>query len=160
MLRYGREAFVGVVAGAILGAVLYIGTAVPALVAGNSVTAQLFPIGIAVSGLAGSLVGVVVVFGVLVALVVRDRELDAGRRTRQRAAACGAIVGVVALSIGLWLVAGAPSLIPVSSLALVAGCALLGAWGAWAGVRHADARAEHASQGQATPEGRSALTPR
>ncbi|MCW4456774.1 hypothetical protein [Microbacterium sp. MPKO10] len=146
MLRYGRESFVGVVAGAFLGAVLYIGAALPALVAGNSIVAQLLPVALLVSALAGALVGVVVVFGVLVALVIRDRELDAGSRARQKAASYGAPIGVVALAIGLWLIEGAPSVVPVSMLALIAICALLAAWGARIGVRHADARVEHAAE--------------
>ncbi|QPZ38987.1 hypothetical protein [Paramicrobacterium chengjingii] len=156
MLRYGREAFIGVVAGAILGAILYIGSATPSLVAGSSIAAQLLPIGLAVSALAGSLVGVVVVFGALVALVIRDRELDATPKTRQKAAACGAAAGVVALTVGLWLIEGAPGLVQVSSLALVAVCAALGSWGAWVGVRHADARIAHASERQ-TSRGRASV---
>ncbi|WP_166982280.1 hypothetical protein [Paramicrobacterium fandaimingii] len=150
MLRYGREAFVGVVAGALLGAILYIGTAVPSLVAGSPIAVQLLPIGLIVSALAGAFVGVVVVFGVLVALVIRDRELDASPKKRQKAASCGAAIGVLALAVGLWLIEGAPSLVQVSSLALVAVCAALGAWGAWAGVRHADSRIEHASERQSS----------
>lgn len=146
MLRYGREAFFGVVAGALLGAAIFLGSSFPALLSGDSVALQLLPIGLVAAIAAGAFVGVAVVFGVVVALVIRDREFVASTRARQKAAAWGAAAGVICPSLGLWLTEGAPMLVPVPAIALIATCAGLASWGARYSIRHADARVERLSE--------------